>query len=107
MVRAHQEQFEALLAKTSGLIEKFFVQCFISGLEEVKKKSRHHVSPKHTILSHRVSLATRKTMEAILKKVKDSNESGESIVNSMRIKMNQNSQLPPIKRISAIAMQER
>ena len=36
--RAYQELFEALMAKTSGLSKKFFVQCFISGLEEAKKK---------------------------------------------------------------------
>ena len=34
--RAYQELFEALMAKTSGLSKKFFVQCFISGLEEAK-----------------------------------------------------------------------
>ena len=37
MTRAYQELFEALMAKTSGLSKKFFVQCFISGLEEAKK----------------------------------------------------------------------
>ena len=43
-------------------------------------------------------------MEAILKEVEDSNESRRNIVNFMSIKMNQNDQLPPIKRISTIEM---
>ena len=46
-------------------------------------------------------------MEAIFKEVKDSNESGESTMNSMGIKMNQNSRLPSIKRILAAKMQEK
>ena len=46
-------------------------------------------------------------METILREVKDLNETGESTMNFIGIKMNQNSQLPPIKRISIIEMQER
>ena len=36
-IRAYQKQFKALVAKTSGLSEEFFVQCFISSLEEAIK----------------------------------------------------------------------
>ena len=46
-------------------------------------------------------------METILREVKDLNETGESTMNFIGIKMNQNSQLPPIKRISIVEMQER
>ncbi|KAL9426701.1 hypothetical protein AB3S75_033478 [Citrus x aurantiifolia] len=34
VVKAYQEQFEALMAITKGLPEDFFVQCFISGLKD-------------------------------------------------------------------------
>ena len=95
------------MAKSSGLLEEFFVQCFISGLEEIIKNQVTMFHP--STLSQAIGLALLQegTMKAILKKVKDSNESGESTVNSMGVRMNQNSQLPPIKRISATRMQER
>ena len=55
----------------------------------------------------KLALLHEKTMETILKEVKASNENGDSIVNSMGIRMNLTSQLPPIKRISITEMQER
>ena len=54
-----------------------------------------------------LALLHEKTMETILKEVKASNKNGDSIVNSMGIRMNLTSQLPPIKRISTTEMQER
>ena len=71
-----------------GYRRSFFVQCFISGLEEIIKNQVTMFHP--STLSQAIGLALLQegTMKAILKKVKDSNESGESTVNSMGIRMN-------------------
>ena len=61
----------------------------------------------HTNPNHWVSLVARKDNGSKFKEVKDYNDSGESTMNSMGIKMNQNSRLPSIKRILAAKMQEK
>lgn len=37
LVQIYQEWFEALMVRTRGLIEEFFIQCFISGLRDTIK----------------------------------------------------------------------
>ena len=104
---AYQEQFETLMAKISRLLEEFFVQCFISGLNEAIKNQVIMFQLNTLSQTTGLALLQEGTMEAILKEVKASNESEESTVNSMGIRMNQNTQLPPIKRISATKIQDR
>ena len=95
------------MVKTSGLSEEFFIQCFISGLKETIKNQVTMFWRNTLTQTIGLALLQEGTMEAIFKEVKDSNESGESTMNSMGIKMNQNSRLPSIKRILAAKMQEK
>ena len=87
---AYQEQFETLMAKISELLEEFFVQCFISGLNEAIKNQVTMFRSNTLAQTMGLALLQEGTMEAILKEVKAFNESGESTVNSMGIRMNQN-----------------
>lgn len=34
LVQIYQEQFEVLMVRTKGLIDEFFIQCFLSGLRD-------------------------------------------------------------------------
>ena len=58
-VRLYQEQFEALVARTRGLPEDFFVQCFVSGLKDAIKNQVGHVSVENASSSSWVGLVTR------------------------------------------------
>ena len=75
------------MAITSGLSEEFFVQCFISGLEEAIKNQVTMLHP--STLSQIIGLALLQegTMEAILKKVKGSNRNGGITRNTMGTRM--------------------
>ena len=53
-----------------------------------------------------LALLQQGTMEIILREVKGSNRDGGRTRNSMGIKMNQGGQLPPIKRVLVVEMQE-
>ncbi|KAL9440941.1 hypothetical protein AB3S75_019589 [Citrus x aurantiifolia] len=55
IVKAYQEQFEALMAGTKGLPEDFFVQCFISGLKDAIKNQVTMFQP--NILTQAIGLA--------------------------------------------------
>ena len=54
-IHIHQEQFEALMVRTKGLKEDFFVQCFISGLRDTIKNQVMMFQP--TTLSKAIGLA--------------------------------------------------
>lgn len=107
VMKVYQEQFEALMARTKGLPEDFFVQCFISDLKDAIKNKVTMFQPNN--LTHAIGLAVLQegAMEAILKEAKGVNKGRVSTVNSSVPKKSDNSRLPPVKQISAAKMQER
>lgn len=106
-VRNYQEQFETLMARTTGLPDEFFVHCFVSGLKEVIKNQVTMFRP--TTLPQAIGLALLQegTMEAIIKEVKGPIKNNTTRVGFSEASKGNNNQLPPIKKISAAEMQER
>ncbi|KAH9735939.1 hypothetical protein KPL71_017914 [Citrus sinensis] len=107
VVKAYQEQFEALMARTRGLPEDFFVQCFISGLKEAIKNQVTMFQPNSLTQAIGLALLQEGAMEAILKEAKGVNKVGVSTMNSFVPKKSDNNRLPPVKRISTAEMQVR
>ena len=98
-IRAYQKQFETLVARTSGLSEEFYVQCFIISLEEaiiIKSPcftQAHYPKPSgEPCYKKRQWRQSSKRSSTLMK------------VGSSELYGNQNKELPPIKRISAIEM---
>ncbi|KAH9733790.1 hypothetical protein KPL71_017135 [Citrus sinensis] len=107
VVKAYQEQFEALMARTRGLPVDFFVQCFISGLKEAIKNQVTMFQPNSLTQAIGLALLQEGAMEAILKEAKGVNKVGVSTMNSFVPKKSDNNRLPPVKRISTAEMQVR
>ncbi|KAH9699109.1 hypothetical protein KPL71_024219 [Citrus sinensis] len=107
-VRLYQEQFEALVARTRGLPEDFFVQCFVSGLRDAIKNQVAMFQPKTLIQAVGLALLQESTLEAMIKEAKASTRTMSShVIPTVESKRNFMGQIPPIKRISAAEMQER
>ena len=95
------------MARTKGLPEDFFVQCFISGLKDAIKNQVTMFQPNTLTQAIDLALLQEGAMEAILKEAKGVNKGGVSTMNSFVRKKSDNSRLPPVKQISAAEMQER
>ncbi|KAH9692146.1 hypothetical protein KPL70_016314 [Citrus sinensis] len=107
-VRLYQEQFEALVARTRGLPEDFFVQCFVSRLKDAIKNRVAMFQPKTLIQAVGLALLQESTLEAMIKEAKASTRTMSShVIPTAESKRNSMGQIPPIKRIFAAEMQER
>lgn len=101
-VRNYQEQFETLMARTTGLPDEFFVHCFVRGLKEVIKNQVTMFRP--TTLPQAIGLALLQegTMEAIIKEVKGPIKNNTTRVGFSEASKGNNNQLPPIKKIQQL-----
>ena len=107
-VRLYQEQFEALVARTRGLPEDVFVQCFVSGLRDAIKNQVAMFQLKTLIQAVRLALLQESTLEAMIKEAKASTRTMSShVIPTAESKLNFMGQIPSIKRISAAEMHER
>ena len=107
-VRLYQEQFEALVARTRGLPEDFFVQCFVSVLRDAIKNQVAMFQPKMLIQAVGLALLQESTLEAMIKEAKASTRTMSShVIPTAESKRNSIGQISPIKRISTVEMQER
>ncbi|ESR55507.1 hypothetical protein CICLE_v10023331mg, partial [Citrus x clementina] len=106
--RLYQEQVEALVARTRGLSEDFFVQCFVSGLRDAIKNQVAMFQPKTLIQVVGLALLQESTLEAMIKEAKASTRTMSShVIPTAESKRNSMGQIPQIKRISAAEMQEK
>ena len=107
-VHIYQEQFEALMVRTKGLREDFFVQCFISGLRDTVKNQVTMFQP--TTLSQAIGLALlqENTMEAMIKEAKSSSRNTTNLMpRTQEIGRGTSGQIPLIRKISQAEMQAR
>ena len=104
-IHIHHEQFEALMVRTKGLKEGFFVQCFISGLRDTIKNQVMMSQP--TTLSKAIGLALlqENTMEAMIKKAKSLSCNTTNLTPyTQEMGQGNSGKIPPIKKISQAEM---
>ncbi|TXG48807.1 hypothetical protein EZV62_024682 [Acer yangbiense] len=95
-MKVYQEKFEVLMARTNGLLEELFVQCFISGLKDAIKNQVKMFKPSTLTQVVGLALLQEGIMEAIIKEAKGFNRIGMSTVNSIAAKQYVNGSIPPV-----------
>ena len=101
LVQIYQEWFEALMVRTRGLIEEFFIQCFISGLRDTIKNYAMMFQPTTLIQVIGLVLILENTMEATIMEAKFSSRITTRLVPRMQeVGRGISGQIPPIRKIS-------
>ena len=107
-VHIYQEQFEALMVRTKGLKEDFFVQCFISGLRDTIKNQVMIFQPTTLSWPIRLALLKENTIKAMIKEAKPSSRNTTNLTpRPQKIGQGNSRQIPSIKKISQVELQAR
>lgn len=89
------------MVRTRGLIEEFFIQCFISGLRDTIKNYAMMFQPTTLIQVIGLVLILENTMEATIMEAKFSSRITTSLVPRMQeVGRGISGQIPPIRKIS-------
>ena len=106
-VHIYQEQVEALIVRIRGLMEEFFLQCFVSGLMDAIKNQVMMFKP--TTLSQDIGLTLlqENTIKAMIKEATLSSKTPTNLDPTMQEEEQETSRkILSLKKLSHVGMQE-